>query len=213
VKNSTRFVAMALFVAGASTCQKASSKHNAEPSPAPVAASSPQPQPDPLPVPAPTPVPRPLPAAQPRPVPPPPAAPTPALPDPSVAPTLEATLASVQSVLADKRCVSCHTEASRANNHVVLTDLATISFEGQPPAHVHDSPEPRRDLIKKGCPDQSFFLSILKEGKMPPAPQPRLTTEELATVAKWITNLGPENQAPDYCRDPTEPGDDGDFGP
>ena len=105
---------------------------------------------------------------------------TPAKPQP--------TLLSVQKDISNKRCLSCHVDASDKNRFVSLIDLGQI-IETSSHAHVHDGV--RRNLIKPGCPKQSFFLSIIKEGKMPPQPLERLSAEELKAVEDWITSLNP----------------------
>lgn len=111
-----------------------------------------------------------------------------ALESPSVEPTPEPipkpTLASIQKDFVDRKCVSCHQEATHNNRHVKLTNLTEVIEGTGPSGHV-------RKIIKPGCPKESFFHSIMREKKMPPAPAEKPTEEVLKIIAEWITNLKP----------------------
>ena len=122
---------------------------------------------------------------------------------------LEPSLKSIQTIFVTKKCLSCHTEATERNRNVVLTDLSLLiektNNDGGHQHHLKDSiplGQMRKNLIKPGCPKESFFLSIMKEGKMPPPPS-KATPEELKIIEQWITSLKPD--AGKSCSD--EPGD------
>lgn len=113
--------------------------------------------------------------------------------DPKLLPTLE----SIQQEFVNNRCVTCHKTATSQNRHVALKDLRTIiEGRGEPHSHV-------RKIIKPGCPKQSFFLSIIREGKMPPRETVR--DDDVAAIEKWIISLKPD--AGPTCDD--EPGGGG----
>lgn len=100
---------------------------------------------------------------------------------------LEPNAASIQSELVGKRCVSCHTEATHANRHVDLSDVAKGG-----------------SWLRPGCPSQSLFLSVLKDGKMPPAPAARLEGSKVDIVARWIEDMVKAEDR--HCEDTDEPG-------
>lgn len=173
---------VALMVAG---CNSGGTKQSGTPAPVP----TPQPAPEPAP-PDPTPTPD---------------------PQPTLPLTLDATQDSIQKLIVDTRCVACHSAATASNRHVVLTDLTkVITPPGAQPAHDHDSDLPNTNLIRPGCPNKSFFYSIMKEGKMPKDASQRLTDDELTKVATWIKSLWAGTGDP--CKDTDEPGDDDDDG-
>lgn len=119
---------------------------------------------------------------------------------------IQANLESIQRDFVDVRCVRCHTEATAANRYVSLIDI-TQSIETP-----KSGPESRpRYLIKPGCPKQSFFLSIIKEGKMPPGGG--VSPKAIEAIEKYITSLNPHagtdcsDEPPGDETDPGEPGD------
>lgn len=116
---------------------------------------------------------------------------------------LEATAQSIQRTFVNVSCVSCHTQNTTANRNVVLTDITRIIEEpGQP--HEHGK---MRMLIKPGCPKESFFLSIMKEGKMPPKPSEKVSADTVKVIEDWIISLKPN--AGKYCNSdepPDKPG-------
>jgi|GEM_PF-1817699 len=124
------------------------------------------------------------------------------LPEPTPEPVPQPTLASIQKDFVDRKCVSCHQEATSANRHVKLASLMEIvEGTGHPPGGAHV-----RKIIKPGCPKESFFHSIMREGKMPPPPAPKPTQEWLKAMSDWITSLKPGA----ICDDEPGGGDDGD---
>lgn len=84
----------------------------------------------------------------------------------------------------NRRCLECHLEANARNQRVVLFDLSTI-IEGS----LVRLPGARQNLIKPGCPKQSFFLMVLRANKMPPRPAPIIDEESLKTIEDWILSL------------------------
>lgn len=150
----------------------------------------------------------PSPTAVPQPAPAPTASPDPH--QPNLPLTLQPTVDSVQHELVDKKCVACHAEGSASNGHVLLTDLNKVILPPNVTApHDHTDPHfARADLVREGCPEQSFFYTIMKEGKMPLGPAGHISVADLATVEAWIKSLGPPNPPADFCKDPTEPGSD-----
>ena len=118
--------------------------------------------------------------------------------------TVEPTMESIQKNLVDKNCVSCHQSATSANRLIALGDLSVVIQT--PDAH-HDHNSMRQDLIKPGCPNQSFFYTIMREGKMPPPPTTEVSEENLKTVEQWIVSLRPD-AGPTCDHDDDEPGDD-----
>ena len=112
-------------------------------------------------------------------------------PAPQAPPQVEAkispTIQSIQHDFVDKKCLSCHGQATERNRYVALSDLGSIMDVG---SHSHHPNEMRRDLIKPGCPKQSFFLSIMREGKMPRGE--KVDEETLKTIEQWITGLKPD---------------------
>lgn len=106
---------------------------------------------------------------------------------------------SIQTTLVDKQCAGCHTAPSAANHHVDLTDVTKLSATQHDPSGAHS-----HILIVPGCPNKSLFYGIMKEGKMPPEPAPRVSPDDLAIVAEWITAMVPESER--NCTDTDEPG-------
>ena len=106
---------------------------------------------------------------------------------------------SIQSDFVNQRCLSCHSEPTSRNQNVWLGDIFQI-IEGNPIRF----PGARQNLIKPGCPKQSFFLMILKAQKMPPTPNPPVDASTLKVLEDWITSLDPN--AGTAC-DGDEPGD------
>lgn len=98
---------------------------------------------------------------------------------------LEATQESIQRNLVNRSCVSCHLDATVKNRYVSLVDIGSVI---EKPG---SSPSGRRYLIKPGCPKESFFLSIIREGKMPPAPAQSISTEEIQVIEEFIRDLNP----------------------
>ncbi len=124
------------------------------------------------------------------------------LPGPAPEPTPQATLTSIQKDFVNKKCVSCHQEATASNRHIKLTDLMEIvegTGHSSGGAHV-------RKIIKPGCPKESFFHSIMREGKMPPPPADKPSQEWLKAIAEWIAALKPGA----ICDDEPGDGDDED---
>lgn len=104
---------------------------------------------------------------------------------------LQGNSASIQSELVTKRCISCHSEATHANRHVDLSDVTKAA-----------------SWLRPGCPDQSLLLSVLKDGKMPPAPAARVEAADIEVVARWIEAMVSVEDR--HCEDTDEPGrDDG----
>ena len=108
--------------------------------------------------------------------------------DPKLAPKLEPTLKSVQEVYVNARCVSCHLEPTTKNRNVALTDIRDVIEK----PHVHGSGPHPKYLIKPGCPKQSFFLSIIKSGKMPPPPAERVSAEDFKELEAFVLSLDPK---------------------
>jgi mono/diheme cytochrome c family protein len=98
---------------------------------------------------------------------------------------LESTLESIQRDFVNPNCIQCHTQATENNRYVKLTDLSAVI---EKTGHDHSSPHVRY-LIKPGCPKQSFFLSIIRAGKMPPSG--KVSAEEIQTIETFIKNLDP----------------------
>lgn len=65
-------------------------------------------------------------------------------------------------------------------------------------------PGARANLIKPGCPKQSFLMMILKAQKMPPLPNPPVDAATIKVLEDWIVSLDPN--AGTAC-DGDEPGD------
>lgn len=124
---------------------------------------------------------------------------------PAMSLTVEPTMESIQRNLVDKNCVSCHQSATSSNRFIALGDLAIVI---QTPGGHQDHDGMRHDLISPGCPSQSFFYTIMREGKMPTPPATKVSEENLKTVEKWIISLRPD-AGPTCGSDDDEPGDDG----
>jgi len=110
------------------------------------------------------------------------------------------TLQSVQTDFVNDRCLSCHQTATAQNRQVALVDIALL-IEGN--GHNHGHGNTGRHLIKPGCPKQSFFLSVMREGKMPPPPGEKVPSETLKIVETWIVELKPN--AGNSCNDDEPP--------
>ena len=116
---------------------------------------------------------------------------------------LEATVDSIQRNFVNRHCLECHLTATAANRYVSLSDLSTL-IEKTGDGHSHHP----RFLIKPGCPRESFFLSILKEGKMPPAPAQKVSAEAINTIERWIISLHPNGSCDDEPQDTSGGGDE-----
>jgi hypothetical protein len=116
------------------------------------------------------------------------------------------TLQSVQRDFVDRACLRCHVQSTTANRNVDLTDIARLVEKA---GHHHGDAEHTRFLIKPGCPKQSLFLSIIREGKMPPPPAPRISAENINAIAEYITSLDPKAN----CESDEPPDDDDDDSP
>lgn len=121
-------------------------------------------------------------------------------PVPPVVIKIEPNKESIQKNLMDTACVACHRGATSSNRFVDLSDIETVISTGE---HIHDPSAPRHDLVEPGCPKQSFLLSIMREGKMPPPPAERPSDEGLKAVEDWILGLKPGSTC-----DSDEPGGD-----
>lgn len=108
-------------------------------------------------------------------------------------------LQSIQSDFVNPRCLSCHSEPTSRNQNVWLGDIFQI-IEGNPIRF----PGARQNLIKPGCPKQSFLMMILKSQKMPPLPNPPVNAATIKILEDWIVSLDPN--AGTTC-DGDEPGD------
>lgn len=116
------------------------------------------------------------------------------------APVVLATRESIQQDFVGASCLRCHTQANAKNRYVDLSDILTLT---QPGDHNTEAGHHHRVLIVPGCPKQSFFVSILKEGKMPPAPDERVLPETIEAIEDWIVGLRPN---PGTACDSDEPG-------
>ncbi len=70
--------------------------------------------------------------------------------------------------------------------------MADIATSIEKPGHDHGTGAHPRYLIKPGCPKQSFFLSIIREGKMPPAPAEKISPETIKAIEQFIIALDPK---------------------
>lgn len=114
-----------------------------------------------------------------------------------------ATRESIQQDFVGGSCLRCHTQANAKNRYVDLTDIMTLT---QPGDHNTEAGHHHRVLIVPGCPKLSFFVSILKEGKMPPTPDERVLPETIEAIEDWIVSLRPN---PGTACDSDEPGGPG----
>lgn len=96
---------------------------------------------------------------------------------------LTAETPSIQKMLIDKKCLSCHSVATRENRNISLADVLKVT-------DLTPQPVGTRIIIKAGCPDQSFFMSVLKHGTMPLGPE-KVVGEDLKVVSDWIKSLKP----------------------
>ena len=110
-------------------------------------------------------------------------APTNPVADEKLSPTLQ----SIQTGFIDKKCISCHSQPAEKNRFVVLVDLSQV-IEGAGHEHEHGG---IRKLIKPGCPKESFLLSILRKGNMPPDAATKISDETVKVVEDWIAGLRP----------------------
>jgi hypothetical protein len=116
------------------------------------------------------------------------------LPSPTVGPSnepensLKPTIESIQTSLINKKCLSCHQSALETNGWVDLRDLREniSAFPGRNPELNR-----ARATIMTGCPDYSILSLSLKNGTMPPAPAPHISTADIALVDTWIRSLEP----------------------
>lgn len=127
--------------------------------------------------------------------------------------TISPTQESIQRDFVNVTCVGCHRQATAKNRNVALSDIGSI-IAGKP--HDHDAGPMPRMIIIPGCPKQSLFLSILKEGKMPPAGTSTIPSETIQAIEAWIKNLNPDpgnscnsDEPQDHDPDPDEPGGGG----
>lgn len=119
-----------------------------------------------------------------------------------------ASLESIQRNFVNTTCIECHTGATATNRYVSLVDISTLI---EKPGTKPSGGPKARYLIKPGCPKQSLFLSIMREGKMPKSggvPQ-----EIIHTIDTFIKNLDPnagkkcdEGEPPDEYLPSDEPG-------
>lgn len=114
-------------------------------------------------------------------------------------PKVLATLESIQRDLVNESCLGCHSVASDTNHHVDLSNVSKL-LDGA--SHDSGSSEHKTTILVPGCPQQSLFLSIMKEGKMPPPPASKIAGEALQAVETWIESL---NQNADLDCDSDEP--------
>lgn len=97
---------------------------------------------------------------------------------------------SIQSDFVNQRCLSCHSEPTVRNQNVWLGDIFQV-IEGNPIRF----PGARQNLIKPGCPKQSFLMIILKSQEMPPRPNPPVDGPTLKILEDWILSLSPTPRA------------------
>lgn len=102
--------------------------------------------------------------------------------------TISPTQESIQRDFVNVSCLSCHTQATPKNRYVNLNDIMALT---KPVDHTIDPEHHHRVLILPGCPKQSLFLSILKEGKMPPAPSDPISAATIQALESWIVSLKP----------------------
>lgn len=121
-----------------------------------------------------------------------------------VSPTQE----SIQRDFVNVACLECHRMPTAKNRNVGLSDIGAILENG---SHDHGTTFVARKIIRPGCPKQSLFLSILKEGKMPP--KGKVPGETLDAIETWITSLDPaaektceRDEPTDGEKQPGEPG-------
>lgn len=119
---------------------------------------------------------------------------------PDISGKLKPEIQSIQTDFVNTKCMNCHSNATERNRFVDLRDISQI-IEGS--SHSHQPGETRRNLIKPGCPQQSFFLSIMKESKMPPSTADRINEESLKIIEDWIIGLKPN--AGNICNDDEPP--------
>lgn len=103
--------------------------------------------------------------------------------------TVSPTRESIQQNLVNVSCLRCHTQATAKNRYVNLTDIMTLTVPGD---HATEEGHHHRVLILPGCPKQSLFLSLLKEGKMPPTPADSVPMATLKAIEDWIISLKPD---------------------
>ncbi len=114
--------------------------------------------------------------------------------------TVSPTQESIQRDFVNVSCVGCHSQPTSKNRNVGLGDISALVV-GHP--HDHEAGTMPRMIILPGCPKQSLFLSILKEGKMPP--RGAISQATLQAIETWIISLKPD--AGKSCES-DEPNDD-----
>ncbi len=103
----------------------------------------------------------------------------------AISPTRE----SIQRDFVNVSCLRCHTQETVKNRYVDLTDIMNLT---QPGDHNTEAGHHHRVLIVPGCPKQSLFLGILKEGKMPPGGAETIPVSTLQALETWIVSLKPD---------------------
>ena len=71
---------------------------------------------------------------------------------------------------------------------VDLSDLGKVIAAGE---HSHQ-PTDLRKIVVPGCPQESLFLSVMRENIMPPPPREQVSPTELTIVEQWIKALDPQ---------------------
>ncbi len=102
--------------------------------------------------------------------------------------TVSPTRESIQRNFVNVSCLQCHAQATPKNRYVDVTDILTLTKPGD---HTTDAGHHHRVLIKPGCPKQSLFFSILKEGRMPPPPSDPIPAATIQALDDWIVSLKP----------------------
>ncbi len=108
------------------------------------------------------------------------------------------TAASMQDKLIAERCLSCHQTPTSGNKYVDLHDL-NILFTDQA-----KNPSGARQIIRKGCPNESIFYSEIADGSMPKSGVPQIDDSDKKIIHDWILSLAPQGTI--NCSD--EPSDD-----
>lgn len=100
---------------------------------------------------------------------------------------IAANQSSIQKIFINRQCLSCHDSALSSNRFVDLRDLSWV-IEGEA---FRSQSSLRKNLIKPGCPNESFLLSVVKSGEMPPAPERRVDQQTIQILKDWILSLQP----------------------
>jgi hypothetical protein len=116
---------------------------------------------------------------------------------PEAATAVQPTRESIQRDFVAGTCLRCHRTPTELNRFVDLNDIGKLTEAG------HHRPA----AVIPGCPKQSLFLSILREGKMPPLAAEPIPETTLKAIEDWIVSLRPD--AGDSCNG-DEPGSGGD---